>query len=224
MVQQVRKMGKRVQNVVTYEVVISADNRDMRLMPGMTADVQVELLKRPHVLVVANTALRFKPLNAGPNPSASNQPFMANGLPGVGSGSSGGRSDLKARFKALTEHLNLSASQQAELRKIFQQTAQKMKAASQSPSGGPGARTASRDKIRKESQAAVMRILEPQQRKLLEEMRAQRQLKRGTLWKLDSAGKPESFSVVLGVSDSIHTEISGPQIKEVLEVISGITQ
>ena len=99
-----------------------------------------------------------------------------------------------------------------------------MKAASQSASGGPGARTALREKIRKESQAAVMRILDPQQRKLLEEMRAQRQLKRGTLWKLDAAGKPESFSVVLGASDSIHTEISGPQIKEGLEVISGITQ
>ncbi len=225
-VQQVRKMGKRVQNVVTYEVVISADNRDMNLMPGMTADVQIELLKRPQVLVIANAALRFRPPNAGPNSSSPAQPTIASGLQGAaGGGPSGGRPDPKARIKALTERLNLSASQQAELRKIFQQAAQKMRDALQSGGGGgPGARTALRDKIRKESQAAIIRMLDPQQRKLLEEMRAQGQLKRGMLWRLDATGKPESFGVVLGASDSTHTEISGPEITEGLEVISGITQ
>ena len=224
-VEQVRKMGKRLQNVVTYEVVISADNRDMRLMPGMTADVNIELLKRPGVLVVANAALRFKPSNAGPNSSASPQPALGAGLTGVaGNGPSGGRPDLKARMKELSERLELSASQQAELRKIYQQAAQKMKAASQSGSGGPGARTALRDKIRKETQAAIMRMLDPEQRKLLEEMRAQKQLKRGTLWRLDAKGEPESLAVVLGAGDATHTEISAPQIKEGMEVISGMMQ
>jgi len=225
-VQQVRKMGKRVQNVVTYEVIISANNQDMSLMPGMTADVQIELLKRPQVLVVANAALRFKPPNAGPNSSSVAQSANEAGLSGTsGGGSPGGRPDPKARIKELSERLNLSESQQAELRKIFQQTAQKMRAAFQSGGGGgPGARTALRDKIRKESQAAMMRMLDPQQRKLLEEMRAQGQLKRGTLWRLNAREKLESISVVLGASDSTHTEISGTQIKEGMEVITGITQ
>lgn len=225
-VKQVRKMGKRVQNVVTYEVIISADNRDMGLMPGMTADVQIELLKRPQVLVIANAALRFKPPYDASSSFSPAQPGSAGGIPGVaGGGSSGERPDREARFKELTERLNLSASQQAELRKIFQQAAQKMKAALQSGGGGgPGARTALRDKIRKESQAAMIRMLDPQQRKLLEEMRAQGQLKRGTLWRLGAAGKLESFRVVLGASDSSHTEVSGPQITEGLEVITGIVQ
>jgi HlyD family secretion protein len=225
-VQQVRKMGKRIQNVVTYEVIISADNRDMNLMPGMTADVQIELLKRPQVLVVANAALRFKPPNAGPNSSVPAQTAVSGGLPGtVGAGSSGGRPDPEARIKEVTERLNLSASQQAELRKIFQQAAQKIRAAFQSGGGGgPGARGALRDKIRKESQAAMIRMLDSQQRKLLEKMRAQGQLKRGTIWRLDARGKPESFGVVLGASDSTHTEISGPQVKEGMEVIAGIIQ
>jgi HlyD family secretion protein len=224
-VQQVRKMGKRVQNVVTYEVVISADNKDMRLMPGMTADVNIELLKRPQVLVVANAALRFKPPSTGPDSPASKQPARASGLPGAaGGGLSGGRADLEARISALTAQLNLSASQQAELRNILQQSAQKMRDALQSGSGGPGARTALRDKIRKESQTAIMSMLDNNQRKLLEAVLAQRQLKRGILWKPDAAGRPESVSVVLGVSDSTHTEISGPQVKEGLEVISGIFQ
>jgi HlyD family secretion protein len=218
-VQQVRKMGKRVQNVVTYEVIISADNQDMSLMPGMTADVQIELVKRPQVLVVANAALRFTPPDAEAGSSAATQPTIAGG-----GEPPGGRPDLEARIKTFTERLNLSASQQVELRKIFQQAAQKMKAALQSEGGGPGGRSALRDKIRKESQTSLMRILDPQQRKLLEEMRSQGQLKRGTLWRLDAAGRPESFPVVLGVGDSSHTEISGADITEGMEVITGISQ
>jgi HlyD family secretion protein len=225
-VQQVRKMGKTVQNVVTYEVIISADNRDMNLMPGMTADVQIELLKRSQVLVVANTALRFTPPNAEPNSPAPAQPAFAGGFSGAGGGGPpGGRPDPEARIKELTERLNLSESQQAELRKIFQQTGQKMRAAFQSGTeGGPGAISALRDKIRKELQATVIRMLDPRQRKLFEEMRAQDQPKRGTLWRLDATGEPESLRVVLGVSDSSYTEISGPQITEGLEVITGIIQ
>jgi HlyD family secretion protein len=225
-VQQVRKMGKTVQNVVTYEVIISAENRDRSLMPGMTADVQIELLKRPQVLVVANAALRFKPPNTETNSSASAQPAFAGGFPGAAEGGShGGRLGAEARIKELTERLNISASQQAELRKIFQQTGQKMRAALQSgAAGGPGGMSALRDKIRKESQAAIIRMLNPQQRKLFEEMRAQGRPKRGTLWRLDASGKPEPLRVVLGASDSSHTEISGPQIIEGLEVITGVIQ
>jgi len=225
-VQQVRKMGKTVQNVVTYEVIISADNRDMSLMPGMTADVQIELLKRPQVLVVANAALRFKPPNAEPNSSAPEQPAVAGGFPdAAGGGRPGGRPDPETRIKELTERLNLSESQQAELRNIFQQTGQKMRTAFQSGGeGGPGGMSALREKIRKESQAAIIRMLDPQQRKVFEEMRAQGQPKQGTLWRLDATGKPELLRVVLGAGDSSHTEISGPQITEGIEVITGIAQ
>ena len=100
-----------------------------------------------------------------------------------------------------------------------------MRAAFQSgEGGGPGGMSALRDKIRKESQAAVTRMLDPRQRRLFEEMRAQGQPKRGTLWRLDATGKPELLHVVLGASDSSHTEISGPQITEGLEVITGIIQ
>jgi len=227
-VRQVRKLGKSVQNVVTYEVIISADNQDMTLMPGMTADVQIELLKRPQVLVVANAALRFTPPNAKPDTnSADAQPAFAGGFPGAGGGGPrGGRPDPEARIKALTERLNLSESQQAELRKVFQQMGEQMRAAFQSggPGGPPGAMNAMRDKIRKESQAAITRILDARQLRLYEEMNAEGQPKQGTLWRLGTAGQPEALSVRLGVSDSSHTEISGPQIEEGLEVITGIEQ
>lgn len=60
-VKQIRKAPQVVQNVVTYVVVIAADNPDQMLFPGMTANLQVVVAKREDVLKVPNTALRFRP-------------------------------------------------------------------------------------------------------------------------------------------------------------------
>jgi HlyD family secretion protein len=51
------------QNVVTYATVIDVPNPDLRLKPGMTANVNVEIARRSNVLRVPNTALRFRPTN-----------------------------------------------------------------------------------------------------------------------------------------------------------------
>jgi HlyD family secretion protein len=50
-------------NVVTYDVVISVDNPDQILLPGMTAYVNINVAKKIDVLLVSNAALRFKPLD-----------------------------------------------------------------------------------------------------------------------------------------------------------------
>jgi HlyD family secretion protein len=50
-----------VQNVVTYNVVIGVDNKDLRLKPGMTANVSIVVAQRDDVLKVPNAALRFVP-------------------------------------------------------------------------------------------------------------------------------------------------------------------
>jgi HlyD family secretion protein len=60
-VTQVRNAPITVQNVVTYNVVIGVDNTDLRLKPGMTANVSVIIARRDDVLKVLNQALRFKP-------------------------------------------------------------------------------------------------------------------------------------------------------------------
>ena len=51
-------------NVVTYEVVISAPNNDLKLMPGLTANVTIYTLEKNGVLVVPSKALRFMPNEA----------------------------------------------------------------------------------------------------------------------------------------------------------------
>ena len=60
-VRQIRKAPASIQNVVTYKVVISADNSDEALLPGMTANLQVVVARRDDVLKVPNAALRFRP-------------------------------------------------------------------------------------------------------------------------------------------------------------------
>jgi len=57
---QIRKAPITIQNVVTYTVLISANNPDLKLLPGMTANVKVVVDKREKVLKLANAALRFK--------------------------------------------------------------------------------------------------------------------------------------------------------------------
>jgi HlyD family secretion protein len=65
-VKQVRLNPTTQQNVVTYDVVVSVDNPDRILLPGMTAYVNITTAQRHNVLLVPNAALRFKPQeNAG---------------------------------------------------------------------------------------------------------------------------------------------------------------
>jgi HlyD family secretion protein len=60
-VSQVRNAPIIVQNVVTYDVVINVDNPELKLKPGMTANVSIIVLIRKNVLKIPNAALRFKP-------------------------------------------------------------------------------------------------------------------------------------------------------------------
>ncbi len=63
---QMRLNASMTQNVVTYTVVIGVDNSDLKLLPYLTADVYFEVDERKDVLLVPNSALRFRPI-AGPD-------------------------------------------------------------------------------------------------------------------------------------------------------------
>ncbi|MEO5957011.1 MAG: efflux RND transporter periplasmic adaptor subunit [Nitrospiraceae bacterium] len=64
-IRQVRLAPINVQNVVTYNVVVAVDNQDLRLKPGMTANVSIVVAQRDSVLKVPNAALRFTPPTVG---------------------------------------------------------------------------------------------------------------------------------------------------------------
>jgi HlyD family secretion protein len=63
---QVRQSPQTVQNVVTYDVVVSVTNADLALKPGMTASTQIVTDERANVLRVPDQALRYLPLGTSP--------------------------------------------------------------------------------------------------------------------------------------------------------------
>jgi HlyD family secretion protein len=73
-VKQVRLNPTTQQNVVTYDVVVSVENLDQALMPGMTAYVNIVVAQRKDVLVVPNAALRFRPVDAAKARVGSDKP------------------------------------------------------------------------------------------------------------------------------------------------------
>ncbi|MES1243640.1 MAG: efflux RND transporter periplasmic adaptor subunit [Acidobacteriota bacterium] len=83
-----RNVATTDQNVVTYEAVLSVDNNNLLLRPGMTATASVVTQHMQDVLLVPNAALRFTP----PEVAAANQDQRGPRLfiPGIGSGGRGG--------------------------------------------------------------------------------------------------------------------------------------
>jgi HlyD family secretion protein len=76
---QVRNAPITVQNVVTYDTVIGVSNPDLKLKPGMTANVSIIIAHRDDALKVSNAALRYRPPEgtapeAKPSPGASRSP------------------------------------------------------------------------------------------------------------------------------------------------------
>lgn len=69
---QIRNAPTITQNVVTYNVIIAVDNKEMKLKPGMTANVNIEVVKKLDVLKVPGAALRFKPAAGGDETAAAN--------------------------------------------------------------------------------------------------------------------------------------------------------
>ena len=82
---QVRNAPITVQNVVTYDTVIGVSNPDLKLKPGMTANVSIIVAHKDNVLQIKNAALRYRPAEATPAELGSRSPGP------VGARGSGGR-------------------------------------------------------------------------------------------------------------------------------------
>jgi HlyD family secretion protein len=87
-VTQVRLQPTTVQNVVTYQTVIDVPNPGLKLKPGMTANVNIEIARRDNVVRVPNGALRFRP--TAETFAALGQTPPAGGIGGGGGGRRGG--------------------------------------------------------------------------------------------------------------------------------------
>jgi HlyD family secretion protein len=74
---QVRNAPITVQNVVTYDTVIGVSNPDLKLKPGMTANVSIIIAHKDNVLQIKNAALRYRPAEATPGEIRARSPGPA---------------------------------------------------------------------------------------------------------------------------------------------------
>jgi HlyD family secretion protein len=81
---QVRNAPITVQNVVTYDTVIGVSNPDLKLKPGMTANVSIIVAHKDNVLQIKNAALRYRPAEATPAEIGSRSPAPAGARGGGG--------------------------------------------------------------------------------------------------------------------------------------------
>ena len=158
-VSQVRLEAVVVQNVVTYATVIDVPNPDLKLKPGMTATVTLEIARRDDVVRIPNTALRFRPTSETffalglPEPDAPQggrpaSPRAAQSAPGgvgdrgegrgagrdQGSGGFGGGPEHPEQRRQLQERIqNMSPEEREEMRPQFGG-----RGGNRSGRGGPG--------------------------------------------------------------------------------------
>ena len=245
-VEQVRLSATTTSNVVTYPVVVSVDNSDGTLLPGLTVNAEIEVSKRSGILKVANAALRYKPSEE------EMKAIMASaGESGRGAGA-GPRGGISDELPAIAARLRLSAPQQAAFDAALEQMkarqAERMQAArsaaSQQPgnrvfggAGGGGMRMVTmgggggdaamqaqmRSRMRERFQqqfAAFRNSLDDAQRGQWDSaVDALINARRAPLYLLVD-GKPKMTMVRVGASDGTATEIAG-NIKQGDEVITG---
>lgn len=197
-VEQIRLAPEALNNVVTYTVVIAAENPLGRLLPGMTANVQIVTGENKNVVVVPSEALRFQP--RGPAQAALARDAWATGSV-LASGDRGAR--LIARLK---DQLDLSEDEVNNIRAGLDAEFAAIRNA------GPPVLGASQEDMREQARLRIAKVLRnvfsPEKYKKFEEMARQRPggPRRATIWTYaDGAFWPHE--VRLGLTDGNVTEI-----------------
>lgn len=233
---QVRLSATTTNNVVTYPVVVTVDNSDGTLLPGLTVNAEIEVSRRNGVLKVSNAALRYKPT----------------GEEGEGAPQSGGPQVVQMRGGGMSEDLvrvagglKLNAEQQTAFDAAIQAMRERQ-AARMAPQAGNGgsslfgrgggggmrivmggaggdiqAQIRQRMIERTREQFAPFRAtLTPEQQKQWDARISELiGAKRAPLYKL-VGGKPQMTMVRVGASDGTSTEVSG-DIKQGDLVVTG---
>lgn len=223
-VRQVRLSATTTSNVVTYPVVIEVDNRDGALLPGMTANAEIEVSRRDNVLRVPNAALRYTPADDGADVA--------------GASAGGGRAGLADDLQALATSLSLDATQRQAFDAAQAQVRERLAARRASPgtatggsrlfgrpgggSGGGGGgrgehgagadsgafRQRLADRLTQQF-AAFRTLLDPERQQRWDRGLGELVIARRAPVYLLVDGKPRRVMLRLGASDGSFTEVSG---------------
>jgi HlyD family secretion protein len=211
---QIRKAPRIVQNVVTYTVLVSADNSDLRLLPGMTANIQIVVDERHNALKVPNAALRFKP--NGEDAKRIAEARSASTFVGE-------TPQPEERLKQLTAALRLSESQENQVRVILSEAREAVDLLRR--------QDATPEEIRRETQAqhertrnAIATLLSPEQREKYVHFAAQEGVSalRGKAYLVGEKSQPLPIELILGISDGTFTEVLSGDLNAGQQVIIGV--
>jgi HlyD family secretion protein len=219
-VTQVRNAPITVQNVVTYDAVVQVANPDLRLKPGMTANVSFLVAERQDVIKVPTAALRFQPEGAAPDTGSQGDQAPA---PQRGGGSGGGR--FQEMQQQLTKELSLTPEQQTRLSEVFQKTGRQFRAMREEES--EERRQAMRREMQVQIRAQIREMLTPEQRQKYEALLRTRddtqpQTRPGRVWVLGANGTPEPRPLTVGIANDTHTEVVAGDLTAGQQVITGL--
>jgi len=219
-VEMVRLGAQTIQNVVTYTGVIRVENRDMALLPGMTANLQVVTEDRQNVLRVPNAALRFRPVGAtsataGPAATPEARP----------AGRAGGRAGAAALRERIETELQPTPEQKQAISEFFQQ--RRGGGGREAMAGlSPDERRAAFRAARTEMVEKIAAVLDPERRAKFEAMMQEgrpspQQGSPGRVYLLDGENQPKPVPVMLGPTDGAFTEILAGDLAEAAPVVIG---
>tara|TARA_R110002094_G_scaffold1149_3_gene5747 strand:- start:94 stop:1566 length:1473 start_codon:yes stop_codon:yes gene_type:complete len=204
LVDQIRLSPTALNNVVTYTVVITAANPGQRLLPGMTANMDIVTGERDGVLRVSNAALRFRP---SPALEGLTRPVEAapEGAPRRG-GEGGGRGNPADR---LTQQLDLTPEQAESAGTVFRSAFGRAQAAAQAGGGFD------REALQAEIDRGLQAVLTPEQMQRYRALaREAANTRAATVWVQEADGMLVERRVRLGISDSQHTEVVSGDLAE----------
>lgn len=203
-VEQVRLASETLQNVVTYTVVIEARNPNRRLLPGMTANVEITADKRTGVLRIAETAVRFRPPANGPEVIEST-PGEGRGARGQGRGERGQGGRRGGGLQVL-DNLDIDADKKAAIQADLRSEIEAVRA-------GLGERAQfDRNALRQRMQAATDKVLrrnltDAEYKQVQEAMAARASVTRIEAYKPAADEKLEKLTLTLGLQDGSYAEI-----------------
>ncbi|KLI99644.1 RND transporter [Luteimonas sp. FCS-9] len=221
-VEQVRLSATTTNNVVTYPVVVTVDNSDGTLLPGLTVNAEIEVSNRRNVLKVSSAATRYKPADAADIAMAAPPSGAARGV------------GLAADLEAAAAAMDLTAPQRAAFDTALaavrerqqagpQRPAQGARGAGGAPGGGPGGPGGARaldpsmqaqirqrmtERFQQDFAGFTAQLDDAQRAQWNRTLAALVGATRTTLYRLVD-GRREAVPVRIGASDGSSVEISG---------------
>jgi HlyD family secretion protein len=230
-ISQIRLNPVTIQNVVNYTVVIDVNNDQLKLMPGMTANVKVKVADAHAVLRIPNMALRFQPpaelvdsttlgalkdFSAGWGRGGDSLRSASN----VADNSNAGQINDPTRFRALRDSITAAHGgrlEQDELRSEMQKALTKRSGGAKEPAEPAIPQTRN---LPKTAQFGIeLRYPEFEKSPYV----PLHQGARARVWVLTKSGNLEPVIVRTGVTDGKFTEITSQNLKAGDQIVMGVT-